>query len=502
MTNKRFLTGMPAVALVFVLVLAGCEQPSDEDTTLPSDTKTFTGTANSKTYTLTITDNTAYELTVLPDDKKSGGAVTASAGGVYTLKPFNSGTVFTVTVSGSGISQIAGTITFNDNTIDNSAAGTPITVTPVPPAASPATYTVAANGNATTTTTALTFTFSAAVSGLSANNIAISGSGVSVIKGALTGSGTVWTLALTVITAGNITVSVAKDGIESGQKTVAVYRQDQTAPSTRYTVTFSANGGDGSAPASQTVNAGTAITLPGQGSMIAPSGKTFTGWESGGAIYQAGASYTPTVSVILYALWNDITPPANVSGLAGTPGDGQVTINWIDPADGDLDHIEITWNGGGSVTVAKSGAEDRANSAIITGLTSETAYTFNVKAVDSAGNKSGGVTSASLTPLFAPTGIVRIEFTGLPQDENITLTGVNTLSWNANTTLTVSANGNFTAFRWVLDGIILTEQTGGSLSLNAGTLTVKQHTLTVFVTRNENGAAVEYSKRVTFTVTQ
>jgi hypothetical protein len=87
------------------------------------------------------------------------------------------------------------------------------------------TYSVAANGNANTTTTALTFTFSEAVAGLTANEISVTG----VTKGALTGGGTSWVLAVSVTTAGNITVSIARDGIESGKKTVAVYKQGQTA---------------------------------------------------------------------------------------------------------------------------------------------------------------------------------------------------------------------------------------------------------------------------------
>jgi hypothetical protein len=49
----------------------------------------------------------------------------------------------------------------------------------------------------------------------------------------------------------------------------------------------------------------------------------------------------------------------------------------------------------------------------------------------------------------------------------------------------------------MLDNETSPRGTGGSLTLNAGTLAVKQHTLTVFVTKD----GVEYSKRVTFTVT-
>jgi hypothetical protein len=92
----------------------------------------------------------------------------------------------------------------------------------------------------------------------------------------------------------------------------------------------------------------------------------------------------------------DTTPPAEVSGLNGTPGDRTVTLSWTDPTDADLDHIEITWTGG-SATAEKSAADDQANSKAITGLTNGTAYTFTVKTVDSSGNKSQGET-ASATP--------------------------------------------------------------------------------------------------------
>jgi len=76
---------------------------------------------------------------------------------------------------------------------------------------------------------------------------------------------------------------------------------------TTYTVTFNANGGTGTVPAKQTVNAGTAITLP-SGSGLTKSGYTFDGWNTNnsgtGTNYSAGGSYTPTVSVTLYAKWN------------------------------------------------------------------------------------------------------------------------------------------------------------------------------------------------------
>jgi hypothetical protein len=50
----------------------------------------------------------------------------------------------------------------------------------------------------------------------------------------------------------------------------------------------------------------------------------------------------------------------------------------------------------------------------------------------------------------------------------------------------------------LLDGAILIGENNSSLTLNAGTLSVKPHSLTVFVVKS----GVEYSKRVTFTVTE
>jgi hypothetical protein len=98
---------------------------------------------------------------------------------------------------------------------------------------------------------------------------------------------------------------------------------------------------------------------------------------------------------------------------------------------------------------------------------------------------------------------VSVEFTGLPQDEEITLSEADTpLSWADDTALTVSIGetGTFAGYRWALDGMILDGETGNTITLKVGNMAAKRHVLTVFVTKIENGAAVEYTKRVTFTV--
>jgi uncharacterized repeat protein (TIGR02543 family) len=74
-----------------------------------------------------------------------------------------------------------------------------------------------------------------------------------------------------------------------------------------FTVSFNANGGSGTAPGAQTVNAGSSITLP-SGNNLSRSGFTFGGWNTNaagtGTNYAAGSSFTPTGNITLFASWN------------------------------------------------------------------------------------------------------------------------------------------------------------------------------------------------------
>ncbi|MDR3130375.1 MAG: leucine-rich repeat protein [Treponema sp.] len=96
---------------------------------------------------------------------------------------------------------------------------------------------------------------------------------------------------------------------------------------TQYTITFSVGEGGGSAPASQTVNAENAISLPAQGSMTAPSGKSFAGWKTdGGGTYAAGASYTASGSVTFTAQWK-IQSINDVKNFLAAASGGQSAVN-------------------------------------------------------------------------------------------------------------------------------------------------------------------------------
>ncbi|MDD4876827.1 MAG: fibronectin type III domain-containing protein, partial [Dehalococcoidales bacterium] len=88
--------------------------------------------------------------------------------------------------------------------------------------------------------------------------------------------------------------------------------------------------------------------------------------------------------------------PAN---LAATPGDKQVTLNWDDNSEGDLDGYNIyrsTTSGSGYVKVNVS--LQATSDYLDTGLTGGTTYYYVVTAVDLAAHESADSAEASATP--------------------------------------------------------------------------------------------------------
>jgi formylglycine-generating enzyme required for sulfatase activity len=207
-------------------------------------------------------------------------------------------------------------------------------------------------------------------------------------------------------------------------------------------------------------------------------GKVYTGTE------------TVTVSVTKPGVrgisLSDTTAPAGVTGLSGEPGpgDGEVTLSWTDPADADLDHIEITWDHGGTSPV---GVTKGTGTKTITGLTAGTDYTFTVKALDTAGLDSGGAT-ASAYPFVPVTGITD---TGLPA------------VWQRGIPLTLSgtvepAEATNQAISWSVktDG-----GTGAGISGNTLTTANKGIVTVTAAVANGTAAGTPYTKDFTITIT-
>jgi hypothetical protein len=107
------------------------------------------------------------------------------------------------------------------------------------------TFTVEANGKADKeNSTQLYFTFSEAVSDLKVEKIFISaGTGTAEINvrapgGVWTGSGQNWTLNITTFREGKIRVSIEKEGIERGRKTVTVYKDNASGKTSGEAITL------------------------------------------------------------------------------------------------------------------------------------------------------------------------------------------------------------------------------------------------------------------------
>jgi len=122
---KKLLKNLGTIILVLTVgfAITACDD-DDENVVIQSQSVSYTGTANGETYTLKITENAnraaytpvqgdSYVLTFT--SKTSTGTVSSVTAGTFTLKPQNSETTFTATVSGTGLTNLSGTITLNDN---------------------------------------------------------------------------------------------------------------------------------------------------------------------------------------------------------------------------------------------------------------------------------------------------------------------------------------------------------------------------------------------------
>jgi hypothetical protein len=117
----------------------------------------------------------------------------------------------------------------------------------------------------------------------------------------------------------------------------------------------------------------------------------------------------------------DTTPPSTLAGLAATPGDTQVQLDWADNAETDV----VGYNVYRSTSLNSDYA--RVNSALVptspyldSGLNNGTKYYYVVTAVDGSGNESDPTAPVSATPVdqapAAPSGL-----TATPGDTQVAL---------------------------------------------------------------------------------
>ncbi|MDH5718438.1 MAG: SUMF1/EgtB/PvdO family nonheme iron enzyme, partial [Spirochaetia bacterium] len=247
------------------------------------------------------------------------------------------------------------------------------------------------------------------------------------------------------------------------------------------TITWSSNDGsivftDGSA----------AVTQPTVGGNVPV---TITATISKGSETPVDKIFTVTV------IHNDTTAPNEVTFQPSDFGDGTITLNWTDPGDSDLDHLEITYTPDGAtpVTVAKG-----AQAKTFSGLTHNQSYTFTVKTVDVAGNSSTGtdiietaVTNDGTAIDNDKASLVFVDFTfgagdsetSVTQDFTVPTNGSNgtIISWSSDdSSITIAAGGTATVTQPTVGGnidVILT----ATIEKN-GTTDTKEFTVTVITT--------------------
>jgi uncharacterized repeat protein (TIGR02543 family) len=173
-----------------------------------------------------------------------------------------------------------------------------------------------------------------------------------------------------------------------------------------YTVTYNANGAGGSlARASETyTTAGTAVTLPGQGT-LSKTGYNFGGWSTSPSGSALSGSYTTTANVTLYAVWN--IKSINITYSKGTAAGANFTSF---PAN-------TVGNFGSSISVG-SGVDNRVT-------LNSTSYDFlgwndGTSIYQSGSPYTLGETDITFTAVWVPVYAVRYVFNGgtAPQGES------------------------------------------------------------------------------------
>ena len=116
----------------------------------------------------------------------------------------------------------------------------------------------------------------------------------------------------------------------------------------------------------------------------------------------------------------DTTAPAEVTELKAVAENGKINLGWKNPGDADLYQVEITASPAAGTlanSVYLSAEKGKAMSFTVEGLTNGTAYTFTVKTLDKALNKSTGVSTAeAVKPIDTSDKTPPAEITDLKAD--------------------------------------------------------------------------------------
>ena len=123
----------------------------------------------------------------------------------------------------------------------------------------------------------------------------------------------------------------------------------------------------------------------------------------------------------------DTTAPADVTELVAAAKDSSVVLTWKDATDEDIFGYLVSWKaestGRALVALEKDSliAAKGQQGCVVTGLTNGTKYTFTVKAMDTSGNTSGGVT-VKATPKAGETLKISLSVPEAKSNTSVTVT--------------------------------------------------------------------------------
>jgi hypothetical protein len=176
-----------------------------------------------------------------------------------------------------------------------------------------------------------------------------------------------------------------------------------------------------------------------------------------------GYSYAEAQSRSLYVEAVLDLPPGPVSGTRGTynRSAGTIVLNWNDPANIDVDHIAITWDGGSAE--AAFGAKSKTLSSMAEG-----SYTFTLTAVDRGGNSSAPVSFPFIADSTAPIPVNGFSALYEPGSQRIKLSWTNPVENDAETikitwsgteigSASPSVNGSGTTQEYYIENIVPTD---------------------------------------------
>jgi hypothetical protein len=478
---------MLALVATFGLMVTGCSSGSGGGT--GTDTPTSTPAVDTVATYSAGSGTTAAVLTITAASA-SERAYTPKSGDRYVL-------TYNAAVISSGTIAVAGaTITFTSatgKTFTATVSGTTVTFAAAVPKEGGGTQTLppvdtrvvltagtAVGLAAAATTTTVTFTGATGLSlGIADFAVSTGGTitGVSVNGGTVTVSVTF--AANAVATIKTYTVSAASGSTTIKSSTTVIITQAAVLPALSGTVSIS-----GTATVGQMLTAVTA-SLGGSGAITYQWIRGSTNVGTNSATYvpvtadvgqtikvevrRAGYSDTITSAVTATVTLPTLTGTVSISGTAKV---GQtltaVTSGLTSP------------QGSPTYQWKRAGSTNLGTGATYVPVTADVGSTLTVT-VTYSGNSGSVISGATAT--VAATDSVTVNFNGLPQDETIGLTvPTATLSWVANTTLTVTVGGTFSAYEWYVDGVVLSGQTGTSVTLNARDYALGGHTVSVRVT--------------------